>query len=415
VDEATFVRGCSVAIESGMGDRLAELRLRRGLTQESLAERAGLSVDVIRKLEQGRRRTARLSSINALARALDTEPSYLVGQPVTFETAAGPGDDEPSVLALRQAVSPVGDLLGEEQDPEDPPDLGALRAALRSTEAARREGRLGEMGVLLPPLIRDARDAARVHTGAEAAAVNSVLAVAYQVAATTLAALGREDAAFTAMERAAAAVSRCDDPDLETLAASTLAWVLTKQGRLADAERVALHRAERIEPGFRSPPKDLALWGILLLRAATAAVRQRRYGTVSELLRLARSAAEGTGGDLVVHATPFGPANAGIAEVNFLVEMERCDEAVRAARTVTGLGSLPPTWRARFQVDRALAYTELGEDRAAERALLLAEADAPEWLRYHSTSRRLVLELRERAPRGDTAVLGLADRLGLLA
>ncbi|WP_374227613.1 helix-turn-helix transcriptional regulator, partial [Streptomyces sp. AC627_RSS907] len=40
-----------------MGDRLARLRIRRSLTQERLAERAGVSVDVIRKLEQGRRRT----------------------------------------------------------------------------------------------------------------------------------------------------------------------------------------------------------------------------------------------------------------------------------------------------------------------------------------------------------------------
>lgn len=56
--------------------------------QEQLAERAGLSVDVIRKLEQGRRNSPRLSTLNALASALDTEPSHLVGQPTTFEVHA---------------------------------------------------------------------------------------------------------------------------------------------------------------------------------------------------------------------------------------------------------------------------------------------------------------------------------------
>ncbi len=258
--------------ESGMGDRIAALRLRRGLTQETLAERAGLSVDVIRKLEQGRRKTARLASINALARALDTEPSHLVGQPGTFESRGEPGDDSPSVLALRQAVSPVADLLGGEADSEDPPSLAELQAALRSTEAIRREGRIGEIGILLPPLIQDARAAVHATTGAERAAANSVLAVAYQVAATTLTGLGKEDAAFTAIERSMAVIRDCDDPDLETLAASTLSYVFTKQGRLADAERVALARAERVEPGFRSDAKELAMWGILLLRAATAAV-----------------------------------------------------------------------------------------------------------------------------------------------
>ncbi|MBM9503613.1 helix-turn-helix transcriptional regulator [Streptomyces sp. KK5PA1] len=397
--------------ESGMGDRIAELRLRRNFTQEQLAELAGLSVDVVRKLEQGRRTSARLTTVNALARALDTEPSFLVGQPSTFDGTPAVETEPPSVFALRQAVSPLSDLLGGETDPEDPPTIADLQASLASTETIRREGRMGEIGALLPQLIRDARAAAHAYTGAEAAAAFSVLAVAYQVAATTLTALGKEDAAYTAMERSWAAIRRCDDPDLETLAASTLSWVFTKQGRLEDAERVALVRAEQIEPGFRSSPKDLALWGVLLLRAATAAVRQERQ--VGDLLNMATGAAASIGADLTVYATPFGPTNAGVAKVNFLVELERSDEAIRTARTVPNLDSLPPTWRARFHVDRALAYSDLDNDPAAAQALLSAERDAPEWMRYHSTSRRLVEDLRSRARRRDAPVLALADRLGL--
>lgn len=105
--------------ERGLGDRIARFRVRRKLTQERLAERAELSVDVVRKLEQGQRQTARLSTINALARALDVEPSVLIGQPTTFE--ARQEGDSPSVLALRQAVSPLTELLGEDADPEAPP------------------------------------------------------------------------------------------------------------------------------------------------------------------------------------------------------------------------------------------------------------------------------------------------------
>ncbi|WP_373686785.1 helix-turn-helix domain-containing protein [Streptomyces lunaelactis] len=77
--------------EPTIGDRVARLRMRRKLTQEGLAERAGLSVDVVRKLEQGVRQTARLTTLNALARVLDVEPSTLVGQPTTFEVRT---DDE---------------------------------------------------------------------------------------------------------------------------------------------------------------------------------------------------------------------------------------------------------------------------------------------------------------------------------
>ncbi|MFK0292964.1 helix-turn-helix domain-containing protein [Streptomyces sp. NPDC090442] len=397
--------------EPGIGDRIARLRARRRLTQEGLAERAGLSVDVVRKLEQGARRTARLSTLNSLARALDVEPSALVGKPTTFEVR---GDGEqPSVLALRQAVAPVSELLGEDPDPEDPPDIAALQTALRSTERIRREGRMAEIGALLPQLINDAKATAHASTGCRAAAAHSVLAEAYQVAATTLAALGKEDAAFTALERARTAAAKGDDPHLETVGLSSLAWVLTKQGRLADAERVALRAAERIEPGFRSAPLELALWGILLLRAATAAVRSERRDTVHDLLNLAGAAAARLGTDRLDYATPFGPTNMGVAKVNFLVEMEDSAEALRTARTVPELQALPPTWRARFHVDRALAHADLDQDDGAVTALLTAERIAPEWMRYHSTSLRLVSELRGRERRRASPLTALADRLDL--
>lgn len=399
--------------QTSLGDRIARLRERRELTQERLAERANLSVDTIRKLEQGQRQTARLSTINALARALDVEPSILIGQPTTFE--AHDDSDPPSVLALRQAVSPVADLLGEDPDPEDPPTVGALRAALRSTEEIRRKGQMGAIGNMLPQLIRDARMAAHAYSGGDQAAAFAVLAEAYQVAATTLTALGKEDAAFTAIERAMTAAHQSDDPHLETVGVSSLAWIFTKQGRLEDAERIALACAEKIEPNFRSAPLDLSLWGILLLRAATAAVRQgeSKHGTVEELLNMATAAAARIGRDRLDYATPFGPTNAGVAKVNFMVEMEQSGQALAAARTVPGIGALPPTWRARFHVDRALSYVDLGKDEGATRALLKAEEDAPEWMRYHGTARRIVAELRGRERRRTSPVTELADRLHL--
>ncbi|MGI5349944.1 hypothetical protein ACQEU8_17430 [Streptomyces sp. CA-250714] len=271
-----------------------------------------------------------------------------------------------------------------------------------SDGSVRGAGRMGEVGAVLPQLIRDARSAVRAYEGSDRdrAAAYAVLAEAYQVAATTLTALGNPDAASTAMERATVAARRAGDPRLEAIGAATLAWVFTKQGRLEDAERVALAQADRIEPTFRSRPVDLSLWGILLLRAATALVRQgeRRYDRVDELLRMATAAAAGIGTDRLDYATPFGPTNTAVAKVNFQVEMDRCAPALTTARAVPGLASLPPTWRARFHVDRALAHAGLDQDEAATHALLTAERDAPEWMRYHSTTRRLVADLHTRTP-----------------
>jgi predicted ATPase/transcriptional regulator with XRE-family HTH domain len=62
-----------------MGEPLAELlrvfRVRASLTQEELAERAGVSSDAIAAIEQGRRRSPRLSTITQLADALELSSS----------------------------------------------------------------------------------------------------------------------------------------------------------------------------------------------------------------------------------------------------------------------------------------------------------------------------------------------------
>ena len=65
------------SVHAPIGDNLARIRRRRHLTQEGLAEQAGVSVDLIKKLEQHRRESARLNTLECLARTLDVEVSEL--------------------------------------------------------------------------------------------------------------------------------------------------------------------------------------------------------------------------------------------------------------------------------------------------------------------------------------------------
>ncbi|HTJ66189.1 MAG TPA: helix-turn-helix transcriptional regulator, partial [Actinospica sp.] len=53
-----------------IGERLRRFRQERALTQEELAERSGISKDVIRKLEQGQRDWPRRATLDALAKGL---------------------------------------------------------------------------------------------------------------------------------------------------------------------------------------------------------------------------------------------------------------------------------------------------------------------------------------------------------
>lgn len=66
-----------------IGYQLRRMRRLRGLTQEALADRADVSRDLVAKLEQGRRHTARITSLASLARALDrVSAAVALGDPV---------------------------------------------------------------------------------------------------------------------------------------------------------------------------------------------------------------------------------------------------------------------------------------------------------------------------------------------
>jgi transcriptional regulator with XRE-family HTH domain len=53
------------------GEKVAALRQKRGLTQDQLASKTGLSVDTVGAIEQGRR-WARLTTLHKLAKGLGT-------------------------------------------------------------------------------------------------------------------------------------------------------------------------------------------------------------------------------------------------------------------------------------------------------------------------------------------------------
>jgi len=97
-----------------------------GLTQEQVAERSGVSVDVIRKLEQHRKHSARLPTLHALARGLGMEVTTLLGDPPAV--AANGAPEPPELVELRRAVMPS--LV-----PKPPGDLAA---ACRAGRGMRR-------------------------------------------------------------------------------------------------------------------------------------------------------------------------------------------------------------------------------------------------------------------------------------
>jgi transcriptional regulator with XRE-family HTH domain len=91
------------------GEKLAQLRHGRGWTQEMLADRAGVSIVLVRKLEQNARRSARVSTLSALGRALNVPVGVLIS-----DTAAGGevgAPTQPVAHRLREAENTAPTLL----------------------------------------------------------------------------------------------------------------------------------------------------------------------------------------------------------------------------------------------------------------------------------------------------------------
>ncbi|MEU1226085.1 helix-turn-helix transcriptional regulator [Streptomyces sp. NPDC005828] len=79
-----------------LGSLLRELRSRAGLTQEQLAEKSGISVRTIRRLERGQRFDHRMTTVHRLADALGASPQDRGRLTQAAGTAQGPeGDQNP--------------------------------------------------------------------------------------------------------------------------------------------------------------------------------------------------------------------------------------------------------------------------------------------------------------------------------
>lgn len=100
--------------DPSIGLNLQRLRSLARLTQELLAEHAGVSLDVVRKLEQGQRTSARIGTLRRLAAALDVDIAELVA-PATGVPERTTADYLAGLIQhvrVLDDTSPTGTLVG---------------------------------------------------------------------------------------------------------------------------------------------------------------------------------------------------------------------------------------------------------------------------------------------------------------
>ena len=393
-----------------IGERLKVARQFVDLTQEVLAERAGVHLDTIRKLEQGQRQSARISTVNALAHALGIETTALL-------LGAAPQEEreDPQLLALRRALIPVGDFLPSTDHSEEdtPPDVAALRESVSDAWGSYHAGDFATLSRTVPELLTEARVAVRENTNGAAQEANAVLVKAAQLGAHVLARSRMEDLALHGLDRARLAAEQSGDPLLGSMLSNSVSWIMMRTGRLDDSEHVATRTADTIEPRFRSStPAHISVYGGLLLSAAAAAGRHRRYDTARDLLRVAQAAAAMVGDSTDRWTSVFGPTSVAMQAVQLETAAGEWGTALELAGRVPMTGKTPDSWKSWFLMDVAHAQSQTYRDADAVETLRTVRRIAPEWLRQSGLAKAVIRETlaRPTQPRG---TISLAKFVGV--
>lgn len=397
-----------------LGRALRRLRRLASLTQEELAERSGVSVDVIRQLEQRRKHSARLPTLHALANGLGVELTTLLGDPPAVSSTAD--NDGPRFVAVRRAIMPA--LWGPELEPPGPDfSLADLREQIADGWTQYHAAEFDTVMKSLPDMISGARAAAVSTNGDDRGAGFAALGKALQLAGHVAVRMGKTDLALVSLERAIDAAERSSDPLLRPMIVNSVAWTYQRQGRLGDALGIALRVADDIrDSGHTATADGLKVWGALTMSAATSAARSNDYDRASALMANAENEAaqvaklpQGSDSRMV---SVFSPSSVRIERVRLAVQYGHPEDALTLAKGMRLGKDVPPSWRTWLLLDVARAHTDLGDAAGAVKALESLRRVAPTWMRHHTLAVAIVRDLWA-LPHHPPGLRPLAEFLGL--
>lgn len=351
-------------MSTDLGERLRSVRKRSGLTQRELAQSSGVSLSLIRKIEQGERDDTRIQTLRRLAVAMGCPLSALLGPtPGRPETEGGE-----LWLPTRRALVSIADGHAAET-PADRSMNESLVAAVKLYHDNEYE----QLSRLLPHLIVDGRAATPLMRSRILQLVGSVLVQTRQL-----------QSARTALEQSLRDAESTGNVLDAASAVITLCWLLLVERQFEQVRTLAVSWADRIEPRLSvATTRELSTWGWLLLRGSAAAIRDNRPDEADDMMRLANAAAAAVkrdSGSYHQYWTTFGPATVAMKRVENAIVDDRPDLALRLARDVPP--GLRPTSdnRNRHLLDVAAAHIELRSYDTAFDVLVQLSREARPWL-----------------------------------
>lgn len=354
------------------GDRLREARKRAGYSQQELAGHSGVSLSLIRKLEQGEREDTRLETARALASSLRVPTSRLIAGHT--EEGADPATvDQWAAVRYALVAHPTRDDVAEA------PTVSGLQEAFSAALPLRAKHRFAELSGILPPLVRDAEILAGITPEGRALRFRVASLCAW------LLTMNRH---FTEAEDLISHHLQ-DAPDGVQAAAmvNTMSWLLLRQGRLGEARALAVKWADETEPHrlSRATADELSAWGWMLLRVSNSSVRDAREGEAVDALRLAAAAAAAMGREVQSQADPmrtFGPTTVALKEAENAMIMDQPDRVLQLSAPLDAAGMRPMSlanWN-RHRLDVANAKARTRDYAGAIGTMLEVWESSPEWL-----------------------------------
>jgi len=371
-----------------VGDRVRDVRKRRGLSQKELAARSGVSASLVKKLEQGDYGDVRLETLHKLAIVLRVPTSALAAGP---DAARPEQADVEEWAPVRRALE--GFTGGE---PAEEPTLEGLKQAVALAVAAVLDSRYGELQVILPALLRDADTLVAVSVNGTEAEARRLRSQIRQLTAYMMGQTWQFTAASDAIELA---IDDASDELTAMAAVDWKCWAMIRQGRLAETRALAAQWADDAEPRVsKAAPEELVAWGRFLILVSTAAVRDNRPGEARDALKLARMAAVGVNREIVPAFNPwqvFGPVTVAMVQAENAMVQDRPDVTLRVGAQVEGRGfPVPRNWN-RHRLDVARAHVSLREYGEAVDVLQEIRAAAPEWLVQQRYARDILASVIE--------------------
>lgn len=361
-----------------VGARIRYWRRRRGgMSQQLLADRAGLSQAYISQIESGKRAIERRSTLADLAEALQVSVAELTGNADPTDPAK-----EKAVVAV-PAIREALVLRDAGERVERSLAAGAVRSAMLA------EARCDYVTAMsaLPPLLRSC-------TGAQ-------LVDLTRITMFLLKGHGYPDLARDAARLGVVEARRLDDPALIGVAEFTRANALPVETS-GLASRLAHTAADQLQP-HTADTRTRQAYGMLHLTAALREATVQQIGAARAHVEeaVAEAASLGEPDDLGISMLVFGPTNSGVWQMTVVAELGDPDEVLRVADTLTPERLPVPQRRANYHAHRGRALAAVGgHDEEAVLAFLRAEEITPQWVRLQSPIRDATSTILARTRRG---------------